>query len=229
MKGKVNDLNRAIVKSPSVSEIMKQFSDSGALTAAGKQFSGSGVLTAAAMVDSPIREIMKQFSGSGVLTAAAMVDSPIREIMKQFSGSGVLTAAAMVDSPIREIMKQFSRVESERVNQILALSGVFPRVTPTELQVALKATLVGQGVGSDLLALSRSTSTIERESARRMAQIVTAVMFCCWMADLSLSANEVVKVVLQMAGSMALVVPGMNVIRLAGLVFDFLWPPDTDV
>jgi len=51
-------------------------------------------------------------------------------------------------------------------------------------------------------------------------------MFCLWMADLSLSTNEVVKVVFQMVSAMALVVPGINVIRLAGMVFDFLWPLD---
>jgi hypothetical protein len=126
------------------------------------------------------------------------------------------------------IAKQFSRAESEWMNQILALSRVFPRVAPTGLQIALDATLVGHVVGSDFPEFAQSTNTIERQSARRIAQIVTAVMFCLWMADLSLSENEIVKFVFQIVSPMAWIVPGINVYHLAGLVFDFLRPPDAD-
>ena len=153
--------------------------------------------------------------------------SAMSEMVKQFSGVGRLSAMSMLGGPgMSEMVKQFSRAESGRVNQVLALSGVFPRVAPTELQSALNATLMGRVVGSDFPRSTQSRNTIERESARRIAQIVTAVMFCLWMADLSLSTNEVVKVVFQMVSAMALVVPGINVIRLAGMVFDFLWPLD---
>ena len=125
-------------------------------------------------------------------------------------------------------MRQYSLAESERMNRVMALAGVFPRVGPAQLDSALRATFVGPAASFDFATSAQSASTIERESARRIAQIVTAVMFALWIADLSLSTNEVVKVVFQMVGGMSLVVPSINVPRLAGLVFDFLWPADED-
>jgi hypothetical protein len=58
-------------------------------------------------------------------------------MVKQFSGVGRLSATSVLSGPaLSEMAKQFSRAESGRVNQVLALSGVFPRVAPTELQSA---------------------------------------------------------------------------------------------
>jgi hypothetical protein len=164
--------------------------------------------------------MLKRYADSGT----TVLNSPSTiAMLKRYADSGT----TVLNSPSTiAMLKQFSRAESERVNQVLALSGVFPRVAPTELQIALNATLVDHVGGSDVLAFTKSTNTIERKAARRIAQIVTAVILCLWMADLSLSENEIVKVVFRMVSAMALFVPGINVYHFAGLVFDFLRPPD---
>jgi hypothetical protein len=50
-------------------------------------------------------------------------------------------------------------------------------------------------------------------------------MVFCELANLHLSANEAVKLILSMVGTMALAVPGINVPALTGRLFDLVCPP----
>jgi hypothetical protein len=114
------------------------------------------------------------------------------------------------------------------VNAQLAAAGVFPRITPSRFGAVAAAM---QEVGQSSAGARRTQGPLdegERASARALAQVLTTVLVCLYLAQLSLSANEVVKVVLQMVGAMSLAGPGVNVPKLTGLVFDYVWPPGTD-
>ena len=97
-----------------------------------------------------------------------------------------------------------------------------PRVAPAafaEIERVVRAE-------TDELALPDGVWTeAERASVRRVAQVVVSIIVCAQMAGLALSANDVVRVILNMVGAMTLVVPGTNVPRMVGRVFDMVWPP----
>ena len=110
---------------------------------------------------------------------------------------------------------------ARQMNDTLANARLYPRVART----AFAASALGAAEAADqVLDAAEGLTDAERAAIRPVVQIVMAVLWCAWMADIYLSPNEVGRLIQELLGSMGLTVSGVGVWKLTGKVFDALWP-----